>query len=196
LKYEVAIGGHGMKKFKLNEILFISLIVATVFALGYILIPLMLMVPLPAYKAIVVAPIYSAAVTLIMIKIKKRGTITLLGLLLGMILSMFTVLMLLIATCGGLITDIIIRLFNNIPEKNKVAIASGLFPAVQIPITFIVMAYTVGGSFGELLRKPLIIVIPAIIAFAIGYATSSGIQGVMEKRKLSEVYEQSLEEKN
>lgn len=175
-----------MKKFKLNEILFISLIVATIFAIGYTLIPLMQMVPLPAYKAIVVAPVYSIAVTLIMYKVKRQGSITLLGLLLGMILSMFTVMMLIIASLGGILTDILVALLKKrLERKNVVSIAAGLFPAIQIPITFIVMAYAVGGVFGELLRKPFIILMPSIITFVIGYITSTGIQKIMEKRKIN-----------
>lgn len=185
-----------MKKFKLNEVVFISIIVATVFALGYTLIPLMLIVPLPAYKAIVVAPIYATAVTLIMIKIKNSGAITLLGFLLGVILSMFTVLMLLIATFGGLVTEVVARLLRSNKEKTAIAIASGLFPAIQIPVAFIVMAQVVGGIFGDLLKKPVIIIIPALITFFIGYFTSIGIQTIIEKRRLRELYTERVEDES
>lgn len=174
-----------MKSFKINEIVFISIIVALVFALGYTLIPLMLLVPLPAYKAIVVAPIYSIAVTLILIKVKKPGAITLLGFLLGIILSMFTVLMLLIAALGGIITEIIIMLLKINRENSIISIGAALFPTIQIPITFFVMAHAIGGIFGELLSKPLIIIIPSLITFIIGYATSRGVQFIIYKRKLS-----------
>ncbi|MDR5660090.1 hypothetical protein RH915_11420, partial [Serpentinicella sp. ANB-PHB4] len=83
-----------MKNLRLNEFVFIGIIGATVFILGYILLPFMQMMALPESRGVIVAPVYGTAVTLVLYKTQKKGVISLLGFLIGMMLSMFSIIML------------------------------------------------------------------------------------------------------
>ncbi|MCC5910666.1 MAG: hypothetical protein JJT76_09545 [Clostridiaceae bacterium] len=174
-----------MKKFQLKELLVMAIVVATIFVLGYMLLPIMHLMPLPAYRALVVAPIYAIGVTLVTKKIKKLGSVTLLGLLIGTLLSSFFIWMFFIAFLAGVLTDLSTFLtFKGYKSNRSIEVASGIFPSIQLPLTFWMAAYTIGGASGELLKHPLVISIPTIITFVLGYFTSKKLNQLAIIKKL------------
>lgn len=178
-------GRLNMGKFQLKELSMMALIVASIFVLGYLLLPLMQMLPLPALRALLVAPIYASGVTLLTRKIDKFGTVTMLGLVIGALLSVFFIWMLIISLIGGFLTDVVIRLiFKGYASKRSIWIASGLFPALQLPLAFIMVAYTIGGPSGELIRHPLVVTLPTLVTFGLGYFTSKGLDRILSNRGL------------
>lgn len=173
-----------MKKLQLKDIVLISLVVSTILVAGYILLPLMQVLPIPAYRALLLAPVYGSGVTLLARKVKKTGVITLMGLLIGGLLAIFFIWMFFIATISGILTDItVLLLFKGYKKDRGISVASGLFPAYQLPLTFVAAAYTLGGVTKQLLTNPLVILIPTIITFLLGYLTSRGLQRVLAGRK-------------
>lgn len=172
-----------MRKFELREIIFISLIVAAILTIGYALLPFMQMLPTPAFRALLVAPIYSTGVTLLASRIRRPGTITMMGLLIGSLLSIFFIWMFFIAVIGGVLTDLTcFILFKGYDKDKSIAIAAGLFPAYQLPSTFVVVAYTLGGVTKGLLNNSLVILVPTIVTFILGYLTSKGLQKILRSR--------------
>jgi len=172
-----------MKKFELKEMIFTSLIVATILAIGYVLLPFMQMLPTPAFRALLVSPIYAVGVTLLTTKIKRPGIITMMGLLIGGLLSVFFIWMFFIATISGILTDITcLILFQGYNKDKSIAVASGLFPAYQLPITFVAAAYTLGGISKSLINNPFVILIPTLITFILGYVTSKGLNNILRSR--------------
>jgi len=177
-----------MKKFELRELIFTSLIVATILVVGYILLPFMQMLPTPAFRALLVSPIYGAGVTLLTGKIKKPGIITMMGLLIGGLLSVFFIWMFFIASISGVLTDITCYiLFKGYNKDKSIAVASGLFSAYQLPITLLAAAYTLGGISKDILRNPWIVLIPTFITFVLGYVTSKGIQKVLRRKNFESI---------
>lgn len=174
-----------MKRFQLKELLLTSIVVATIFALGYILLPLMHLMPLPAYRALVVAPIYAVGVTLVTKKTKKIGSVTLLGMLIGVLLGTFFIWMIFIAFIAGVLTDLsIFFIFKGYRSNKSVEIASGIFPAIQLPLTFWIASYTIGGVSGQLIKHPLVVSIPTIITFVLGYFTARRLNRLTIIKKL------------
>jgi len=172
-----------MKKFELREMIFTSLIVAMIIAVGYVLLPFMQMLPTPAFRALLVSPIYAVGVTLLTTKIKRPGIITMMGLLIGGLLSVFFIWMFFIATISGILTDITcLILFQGYNKDKSIAVASGLFPAYQLPITFVAAAYTLGGISKSLINNPFVILIPTLITFILGYVTSKGLNNILRSR--------------
>ncbi len=176
-----------MKMFKLKELIFVALTVALMFAIAYFLVPLMGMLPLPAYRALLVAPIYGGGVYLAVGRTRKFGTVTLIGTIIGVILSVFSILMLFVSIISGLLTDLACGLpFRGYEKHRNCLVAAGLFPAIQIPLVFYSMAYTLGGSMAELISKPIVIIIPTLLTFVLGYLTARGVSSTLRKRKLQE----------
>ena len=170
---------------QLKDLVLIALTVSTIFVLGYILIPLMQFMPLPAYKAIIVSPIYAGGLTLLAKKIPKFGIASLLGLLIGILLSGFFIGMFFIAFFGGMLTDFFsMILFRGYKSKKGILLSAGFFPGVQLPLTFYMAAYTIGGISGEALRHPLLVILPTALTFALGYFSAMGTYGLLEKRNL------------
>ncbi|GAB6086004.1 hypothetical protein [Alkaliphilus crotonatoxidans] len=174
-----------MKLFKLKELIFVTLTVALMFVAAYMLIPIMGILPLPAYRALLVAPVYGGGVLLVANYTKKFGTVTIIGIILGVILSVFSVLMLLVSIVSGLLTDLLWGLIlGGYKHQRNCLMAAGFFPAIQIPMVFYMMAYTLGGAMADLLAKPLIIIIPTLITFGIGFWAAKGVLRAMLKRRL------------
>ncbi len=170
---------------QLKDLLLIALTVSAVFVLGYILIPVMQFMPLPAYKAIIVSPIYAGGVTFLTKKIPKIGIPSLLGLLIGVLLSGFFIGMFFIAFFGGILTDLFsLIFFRGYGDKKSVVFSSAFFPAVQLPLTFYMAAYTIGGVSGEALRHPVLVIVPTILTFVLGYLSSIGTFRLLERRNL------------
>ncbi len=170
---------------QLKDLVLIALTVSTIFVLGYILIPLMQFMPLPAYKAIIVSPIYAGGLTLLAKKIPKFGISSLLGLLIGILLSGFFIGMFFIAFFGGILTDIFSKVFfRGYKSKKGVILSAAFFPAIQLPLTFYMAAYTIGGISGEALRHPLLVIIPTALTFSLGYLSSMGTYGLLDRRNL------------
>lgn len=173
-----------MRRFKLKELLIITISVALMFVMGYFLIPIMSIMPLPAYRALVVAPIYAVGVTLALNYTRKPGTITSIGILIGIILSSFSIIMLIISVMSGIITDVICMAFKDRYKRDRnIFVAAGLFPALQIPLVFYIMAYTVGGAFGDVIKKPIIIVVPTLITFFLSSFVAARFFAVWTKRR-------------
>lgn len=170
---------------QLKDLLLIALTVSAIFVLGYLLIPLMQFMPLPAYKAIIVSPIYAGGLTLLAKKIPKFGISSLLGLLIGILLSGFFIGMFFIAFFGGVLTDIFSLLFfKGYKGKQGIILSAAFFPAVQLPITFYMAAYTIGGVSGEALSHPLLVILPTILTFVLGYGASLGTYRLLARRNL------------
>lgn len=172
-----------MRAFKLKEIIIIPIVVALMFVMGYFLIPIMSVMPLPAYRALVVAPIYGIGITLALSSIRRIGVVSVIGLLIGVILSAFSIIMLIVSALSGLMTDIICIFMRDQYRKDPtILIAAGLFPALQIPLVFYTMAYTVGGAFEETIKTPIIMIIPTITTFLLSFYVSRKFYGVWKKR--------------
>ncbi|NBG86957.1 hypothetical protein [Isachenkonia alkalipeptolytica] len=170
---------------QLKDLVLIALTVSAVFVLGYILIPVMQFMPLPAYKAIIVSPIYAGGVTFLTKKIPKIGIPSLLGLLIGVLLSGFFIGMFFIAFFGGILTDLFSFLvFRGYKSKRSIILSSAFFPAVQLPLTFYMAAYTIGGVSGEALSHPVLVIVPTILTFVLGYLASVGTFRLLERRNL------------
>jgi hypothetical protein len=171
--------------FQLRDLLLIALTVSSIFVLGYILIPVMQFMPLPAYKAIVVSPIYAGGLTMLAKKIPKIGIASVLGLLIGVLLSSFFIGMLFIAFFGGVLTDLFsLVFFRGYKKRLGIQLSAAFFPAVQLPLTFYMAAYTIGGVSGEALRQPLLVVLPTALTFCLGYLASLGTYRLLERRNL------------
>lgn len=170
---------------QLRDLLLIALTVSAIFVMGYILIPIMQFMPLPAYKAVIVSPIYAGGLTLLTKKIPKPGIPSLLGLLIGILLSGFFIGMFFIAFFGGVLTDIFSLLFfRGYKKKKAILFSAAFFPAVQLPLTFYMAAYTLGGVSGEALRHPLLVIFPTIITYIIGYFSAVGTYRLLKQRNL------------
>ncbi|SCX81229.1 hypothetical protein [Alkaliphilus peptidifermentans] len=174
-----------MKTFKLKDLTFTALIVVLMFVLGYILVPLFAILPIPAYRAIFVAPIYGAGITLAINQTKRTGTATIIGILIGLMIGSFAIIMFFVSAVAGFATDIIGSMLGGYRKEKNILIAGSLFPAIQIPLVFYIMAYTVGGVFGELIKQPIIILIPTIFAYIIAYISSIAVLRVWKKRKIN-----------
>lgn len=174
-----------MKKFNLKELLFIALLVATMFTLAYTLIPMMGLLPLPAYRALLVAPIYGGGVLLAVNKTKRFGTVTVMGALFGVMLSIFSVLMLFVTFVAGALTDVLCTyVLGGYGKPRNATIAAGLFPAIQIPLVFISMAYFMGGVYETLLTQPLLMILPTLATFLLGFGAAWAVNQLTIRRKL------------
>ncbi|SES83141.1 hypothetical protein [Anaerobranca gottschalkii] len=174
-----------MKDFQIKELVFISIVVATILAGGYLLLPLMQILPIPAFRGIIVAPIYGAGITLVTLKIKKFGVITLFSLVIGGVLSIFFIWMSIITLLGGILTEVFCALiFKTYANQYSIAFASGFFPAIQILLTLFVITFILAWFPINLLTNPLIIFLPFLITFILGYGTSWTLLKILTKRKI------------
>lgn len=170
---------------RLRDIILITLVVTIVFILGYILTPVMSLLPVAAYRALIMAPIYGAGIIFLLNKVPKFGIVSLTGTLLGLLLSIFSPYMLLIPILSGIITDTCcFMVFRNYSSELSKTVAGAIFPSIHIPITLFLMGLLVGGIYLEALTNPILLVLPTVLTFFIAFYSAKYSLRIFKRRKI------------
>lgn len=171
------------KKFYLKELLLIALTVAGVFSISYLLLPVMLMFPIFIYKPLLVAPIYSVLVYMLVYNIRKPGTITLFSTLLGLILFFISPKMFLIPVVSGILTEIfVLAVHRGYSKEQSILVASSIFPAIQIPISLLLMVVIGGEVYKKAFDNLGLVAFFTILSFGYGVAVVSSFTRLINKK--------------
>lgn len=111
----------------MRKYVIISIGAAITFVLGGILVPLFQFLPFSALRAIALAPIYSGCAWMVLKRVDSKFTLTLFGIILGALLSIFTPWLLPISIGSAIISELFIY------DEFKVI----MFPALQFPMMWI-----------------------------------------------------------
>lgn len=173
-----------MKKIPTKDLALMALVITIIFVLGYLLTPIMGMAPIPAYKALVVSPLYGIGIGVILNRVNRVGVVTLVGLVFGLLLFPFSPFMLVAPVVSGIFTDLTcFVIFRNYDGISKKAIAGGLFPAIHIPVVMAMMGFALKGVYLEALYSPLLVLAPTVLCFTLAFVFSYYFLKIIDKRK-------------
>lgn len=148
---------------KLGNLLIISLLAALLVTAGLLLVPLFPLLPTPAMRGLILAPVYAVFVSVLLHRAKFLGALLLFSLVIGLLLMIFTPLLLPVTLVSGAISEgvgwIIGELSGLRPWMRASTArdtASALFPALQFPLMLYGLAL-VGGKDGIVLLHPLLV---------------------------------------
>jgi len=149
---------------KLGNLLIISLFAALLITAGLLFLPLFPLLPTPAMRSLILAPMYAVFVSVLLQRAGFQGGLFLFSLVIGFVLMIFTPLLLPVSLGAGAIAELvgmgIGRITGHKPwSRSQTArhIASALFPALQFPIMLYGVA-AFGGPGGTVLLHPLLVI--------------------------------------
>src|SRR6056297_85780 len=115
--------------FRTRDITFMSLTVVLLIAGGYLLYYMSLFFPVPGSKFIIMGTYLSLVVYFPMKKVNKLGTIALVSIIFGGILSIFTLFMGVAIILTGLLTDLTTLVIGRGYKNERVILLSAAFYA-------------------------------------------------------------------
>lgn len=157
-----------MMSMETRDITFMSLTVVLLIAGGYLLYYMSLFFPIPGSKFIMMATYLSLVVYFPMKKVNKLGTIALISIIFGGILSIFTFFMGLAIIVTGLLTDVTTLIIGRGYKNESVIIISAASYALY---SFITSIYTTNILSGNMLYNVVSIkmfIIVGIFIFSLG----------------------------
>jgi len=154
--------------FKTRDITFMSLTVVLLIAGGYLLYYMSLFFPVPGSKFIVMGAYLSLVVYFPMKKVNKLGTIALVSIIFGSILSIFTFFMGIAIILTGLLTDLTTFIIGRGYKNESVIILSAASYAFYSFMTSVYVTNVVSGNMLYDVVSIKVFVIVGFIIFVLG----------------------------
>ena len=157
-----------MMSFETRDITFMSLTVVLLVAGGYLLYYMSLFFPVPGSKFIIMGAYLSLVIYFPMKKVKKLGTIALVSIIFGGILSVFTLFMGLAIIATGLLTDLTTLIIGRGYKNEGVIIVSAAAYAFYSFMTSIYITNVISGNMLYDVVSIKVFVLVGIIIFILG----------------------------
>ncbi len=159
-----------MKMFATKEIIFAAIIAAAMIVVSLVAVPLVVAVPIPGIRNLVVAPFFGLFLSLALVRIKHPATLTLVSFLTGAVQTFIAPVILVFLLASGIVTDLLRYFLWRDPQKPAhVIITAGVYMAVMVPFGAFFGALMAGRTpLAALLTAPLFILGAALVCFGLG----------------------------
>ncbi|WFR58062.1 hypothetical protein QA584_03085 [Anaerocolumna sp. AGMB13025] len=137
-------------KINIKNITTIGVGIAAIIGGGMVIYQISHIFPLPGVKFIMMSPYLSAAIFIILNKIKSHNGIMWLGGVFGGLMSLMSIYMGIAIILTTLTTHIAMCLLKNRPHEQRIYIGSILFSALAGGISLLVSKTLIGGVFAEI----------------------------------------------
>lgn len=152
-----------------EELTFMALMVSALLVGGYVLYILSKTIPLPGSKFVIMAPYLSLVMYLSINHLKKTWTMTIISIVFGMVISIFSLFMGIAIIVAGILSDLTGLILPNklVPQLSLKIVASSYSFwsfAVSLFITDFITGNVLYGAFG-----PLSFIAMGVLVFSLGY---------------------------
>ena len=182
------------KKFQVKDFVFLAVLSAAMTLCGGITMPLVMHTTVFGLRNMAAAPIYSIFVAIGLMKVRKPGALTIIGLFSGAPLIFFSTVMFFNNFVSAIIAELIMLLiFRGYQKKVSVFVTTGIYMPFSLPISVLFSLWLNGQSYDQLTANPKISVLTSIgtIALAfLGAAIGMKIAAELQKAGKLKPYEE------
>lgn len=151
------------KKFQVKDFVFLAVLSAAMTLCGGITMPLVMHTTVFGLRNMAAAPIYSIFVAIGLMKVRKPGALTIIGLFSGAPLIFFSTVMFFNNFVSAIIAELIMLLiFRSYQKKVSVFITTGIYMPLSLPISVLFSLWLNGQSYSQLTANPKISVLTSI----------------------------------
>lgn len=151
------------KKFQVKDFVFLAVLSAAMTLCGGITMPLVMHTTVFGLRNMAAAPIYSIFVAIGLMKVRKPGALTIIGLFSGAPLIFFSTVMFFNNFVSAIIAELIMLLiFKGYQKKVSVFITTGIYMPFSLPISVLFSLWLNGQSYAQLTANPKISVLTSI----------------------------------
>ena len=151
------------KKFQVKDLVFLPVLSAAMTLCGGITMPLVMHTTVFGLRNMAAAPIYSIFVAIGLMKVRKPGALTIIGLFSGAPLIFFSTVMFFNNFVSAIIAELIMLLiFRGYQKKVSVFVTTGIYMPFSLPISVLFSLWLNGQSYAQLTANPKISVLTSI----------------------------------
>ena len=151
------------KKFQVKDFVFLAVFSAAMTLCGGITMPLVMHTTVFGLRNMAAAPIYSIFVAIGLMKVRKPGALTIIGLFSGAPLIFFSTVMFFNNFVSAIIAELIMLLiFRGYQKKVSVFVTTGIYMPFSLPISVLFSLWLNGQSYAQLTANPRISVLTSI----------------------------------
>lgn len=173
------------KKFQVKDFVFLAVLSAAMTLCGGITMPLVMHTTVFGLRNMAAAPIYSIFVAIGLMKVRKPGALTIIGLFSGAPLIFFSTVMFFNNFVSAIIAEIIMLLiFKGYQKKVSVFVTTGIYMPFSLPISVLFSLWLNGQSYAQLTANPKISVLTSIGTIALAFLGAAiGMKIAVELQK-------------
>lgn len=158
------------KKFQVKDFVFLAVLSAAMTLCGGITMPLVMHTTVFGLRNMAAAPIYSIFVAIGLMKVRKPGALTIIGLFSGAPLIFFSTVMFFNNFVSAIIAELIMLLiFRGYQKKVSVFITTGIYMPFSLPISVLFSLWLNGQSYAQLTANPKISALTSIGTIALAF---------------------------
>ena len=158
------------KKFQVKDFVFLAVLSAAMTLCGGITMPLVMHTTVFGLRNMAAAPIYSIFVAIGLMKVRKPGALTIIGLFSGAPLIFFSTVMFFNNFVSAIIAELIMLLiFRGYQKKVSVFVTTGIYMPFSLPISVLFSLWLNGQSYTQLTANPKISVLTSIGTIALAF---------------------------
>jgi energy-coupling factor transport system substrate-specific component len=158
------------KKFQVKDFVFLAVLSAAMTLCGGITMPLVMHTTVFGLRNMAAAPIYSIFVAIGLMKVRKPGALTIIGLFSGAPLIFFSTVMFFNNFVSAIIAELIMLLiFRGYQKKVSVFVTTGIYMPFSLPISVLFSLWLNGQSYSQLTANPKISVLTSIGTIALAF---------------------------
>lgn len=158
------------KKFQVKDFVFLAVLSAAMTLCGGITMPLVMNTTVFGLRNMAAAPIYSIFVAIGLMKVRKPGALTIIGLFSGAPLIFFSTVMFFNNFVSAIIAELIMLLiFRGYQKKVSVFVTTGIYMPFSLPISVLFSLWLNGQSYDQLTANPKISVLTSIGTIALAF---------------------------
>lgn len=158
------------KKFQVKDFVFLAVLSAAMTLCGGITMPLVMHTTVFGMRNMAAAPIYSIFVAIGLMKVRKPGALTIIGLFSGAPLIFFSTVMFFNNFVSAIIAELIMLLiFRSYQKKVSVFVTTGIYMPFSLPISVLFSLWLNGQSYDQLTANPKISVLTSIGTIALAF---------------------------
>ena len=158
------------KKFQVKDFVFLAVLSAAMTLCGGITMPLVMHTTVFGLRNMAAAPIYSIFVAIGLMKVRKPGALTIIGLFSGAPLIFFSTVMFFNNFISAIIAELIMLLFfRGYQKKVSVFVTTGIYMPFSLPISVLFSLWLNGQSYAQLTANPKISVLTSIGTIALAF---------------------------
>ena len=159
-----------LKKFQVKDFVFLAVLSAAMTLCGGITMPLVMHTTVFGLRNMAAAPIYSIFVAIGLMKVRKPGALTIIGLFSGAPLIFFSTVMFFNNFVSAIIAELIMLLiFRGYQKKVSVFVTTGIYMPFSLPISVLFSLWLNGQSYEQLTANPKISVLTSIGTIALAF---------------------------
>lgn len=158
------------KKFQVKDFVFLAVLSAAMTLCGGITMPLVMHTTVFGLRNMAAAPIYSIFVAIGLMKVRKPGALTIIGLFSGAPLIFFSTVMFFNNFVSAIIAELIMLLiFRGYQKKVSVFVTTGIYMPFSLPISVLFSLWLNGQSYAQLTANPKISALTSIGTIALAF---------------------------